>query len=245
MLSYLKKMNRSICFGTSKSSRSRRIHTNLQQTLQLIADNEDSQITVPANEIPENVARNLECVAQTSQNYSNELSRGVSISDVDYFSDCDTVDATLLDEIPSLSDSDSEDVGISEPSLTEMLSNWAIHYGITLVAITALLAILKVYHPDLPKDARSLMKTKRTLVVKEKANGQYFYFGIVEAFRHVLEGLVSVVQERASLKLQINIDGLPLFKSSNMQLWPILGMMVGCKMKKTSSDSSFLWHQQT
>ncbi len=34
------------------------------------------------------------------------------------------------------------------------------------------------------------------------------------------------------IELQINMDGLPLFKSSNAQFWPILGMVQNCSSKK-------------
>ena len=115
-----------------------------------------------------------------------------------------------------------EDNQASEPPLKEALMNWVMHYGITLVNVTALLAILKMFHPELPKDARSLMKTKRTIAIKETANDQYFYFGFWDAFRHVIAALVSFIPYVTCLKIQINIDGLPLFKSSNMQLSPIL-----------------------
>ena len=34
-----------------------------------------------------------------------------------------------------------------------------------------------------------------------------------------------------TLHLQINIDGLPLFKSSNTQIWLILGLVTNMEMK--------------
>jgi len=35
-----------------------------------------------------------------------------------------------------------------------------------------------------------------------------------------------------TLRLQINIDELPLFKSSSVQLWPILGLLLSVPMKE-------------
>lgn len=39
------------------------------------------------------------------------------------------------------------------------------------------------------------------------------------------------VQNKHVLKLQLNIDGLPLFKSSFVQFWPILGLLKGAVIK--------------
>lgn len=58
---------------------------------------------------------------------------------------------------------DDSDEEIEPPSLTTSLMNWAIVYGITLVALTALLSILRCHHPSLPKDAKTLLQTNRQL----------------------------------------------------------------------------------
>lgn len=42
------------------------------------------------------------------------------------------------------------------------LADWAIEFGISLVALSALLSILKVHHSSLPKDGWILLKTKAT-----------------------------------------------------------------------------------
>ena len=57
--------------------------------------------------------------------------------------------------------------------------------------------------------------------IKDIDGGTYYHFG-------TKEGIVSTLNkcsagDNNSIHLQINIDGLPLFKSSSMQLWPILG----------------------
>lgn len=49
-------------------------------------------------------------------------------------------------------------------------------FGITLVAVSALLCVLRVFHPDLPKDARTLLKTPPNCHVKSIENGSYFHF---------------------------------------------------------------------
>ncbi|KAL1279610.1 hypothetical protein QQF64_026283 [Cirrhinus molitorella] len=79
------------------------------------------------------------------------------------FPDC--TDDGVYDEVTerhhvSEPDSESESECVDEPvSLVESLANWAVQFGVSLVALTALLSLLRLYHPDLPKDARSILKT--------------------------------------------------------------------------------------
>lgn len=43
------------------------------------------------------------------------------------------------------------------------------------------------------------------------------------------------------LSIQINIEGLPLFKSASDHFWPIFGMISNLGLKKTLCDRSVLW----
>ncbi|KAK0156029.1 hypothetical protein N1851_001424 [Merluccius polli] len=101
-----------------------------------------------------------------------------------------------------------------------------------MVALTVLLSILNLTHPNLPKDGRTLLKTKVHYDIQEKAGGNYHHFGILSFLRATLNKHVKILTEGMTLGLQINIDGLPLFKSSTLQLWPILGLLVTVPMKE-------------
>ena len=85
-----------------------------------------------------------------------------------------------------------------------------------------MLGILRNYGLNLPKDARTLLKTLVRVPFQEKCGGDYVYFGIIN-------GIKSVMNENNStnelLELSINIDGVPLFRSSSEQLWSILGSL--------------------
>lgn len=51
-------------------------------------------------------------------------------------------------------------------------------------------------------------------------NGSYVYFGVKSA---LLEGLESnTIPSSSTLFLTVNVDGIPLFRSSSKQFWPIL-----------------------
>ena len=64
-----------------------------------------------------------------------------------------------------------------------------------------------------------------TYEMKEITGGKYYHFGIAKGVSEKLrtENLSMDVQ---LLHLQINIDGLPLHKSSKTQFWPVLGRII-------------------
>lgn len=120
-------------------------------------------------------------------------------------------------ESDSPSDSDDGDLG-------EALAAWAVSENIPHSALGKLLKILQSHHASLPADPRTLLKTKRSeaMDVKNKAGGTYYHFGILPSMTATLEAHQSALSEGMCLELQVNVDGLPLFKSSSMQFWPIL-----------------------
>ena len=72
---------------------------------------------------------------------------------------------------------------------------------------------------ELPKDARTLLQTPRKVETTEKCNGEYYYFGLEK-------GIVQCILQNSfsgdKIELVVNTDGVPIFKSINVQLWPIL-----------------------
>ncbi|CAL8254935.1 unnamed protein product [Arctogadus glacialis] len=61
---------------------------------------------------------------------------------------------------------------VPSPSLSDNIANWAVRFGISMFALTALLSILNITHPTLPKDGRTLLKTKVHYDIQEKAGGE-------------------------------------------------------------------------
>lgn len=66
------------------------------------------------------------------------------------------------------------------------LQNWAITNNISHVALTELMARVKHKYPELPTDARSLLKTPRKINVQNISSGYYYHFGL----RNCIEKLV-------------------------------------------------------
>ncbi|XP_071575335.1 uncharacterized protein [Temnothorax nylanderi] len=119
----------------------------------------------------------------------------------------------------------SDDTDVTDESFTNYLAKWTVKYQIPHIALTALLHRLRK-HPcfsNLSLDARTLLKTPRKQELRTVAPGSYYHFGVQ---KFVLETLASVKDNIDCVKITINIDGLPLSKSSLQQFWPILGSVV-------------------
>ncbi|KAJ8041077.1 hypothetical protein HOLleu_11790 [Holothuria leucospilota] len=136
----------------------------------------------------------------------------------------------------SLSDNDGSDESCSslsdhlDSNLQSELCNWATKNGTTYSSLSELLGMLRKLHPELPKDPRTLLGTKVKYVTSSLSGGSYYHFGIKNG---ILKTLTKLDFDMCtSLELQVNVDGLPLFKSSNDQFWPILGLIINCSSRK-------------
>lgn len=68
------------------------------------------------------------------------------------------------------------------------LRHWAVKHQVPNVMTSDLLFILKKKrHPFLPKDPRTLLKTKVNHVISYKCGGQYYHFGISSAVNQQLK----------------------------------------------------------
>ncbi len=103
--------------------------------------------------------------------------------------------------------------------------------SLSLVALKALLSILRVFHPKLPKDARTVLKSQVDVPTTKMDGGEYYHFGLAKGLLSRLKCL-TLPTDLHTLKLQFNIDGLPLFRSSKVQFWPILAL-VNCDYSKS------------
>ena len=115
-----------------------------------------------------------------------------------------------------ISSEEEEDIEID---IEFEMKQWAIENNITNMALTSLLKILKKFScfSHLPSDGRSLLKTNRSNVCSAMGDGEYAYFGV--------EKFLPETNVSRPFSLSINVDGLPLYKSSSKQFWPILGCL--------------------
>ena len=117
------------------------------------------------------------------------------------------------------SDNDTSDV------TRQKLASWLVKSNIARSLANELLQIMtKAGVKNLPADQRTLLKTPRSISqIVEKSGGRYKYFGIANCLRTLLERNTTFAENNHTLDIDINIDGIPLFKSTSGQFWPILG----------------------
>lgn len=103
------------------------------------------------------------------------------------------------------------------------LQSWAIKFNVSHLALNELSTILnKRLSNVLPKDARTLLHTnKETVHITISDPGQYWHNGLIKCLQNTLQGL-NLNSLPNTISLNINIDGLPVYKSSRHQFWPIL-----------------------
>lgn len=133
------------------------------------------------------------------------------------------------EETPSEDEScdqvDSDDSDDAESSsVVGQICDWAKKHNITHAALNDLLSVLREKVPDLPRDARTLLATPRVSPIRQLSNGEYVHFGLKPGLLKCLSSGLRVPEEE-TLHLTLNLDGLPLFSSSNHQVWPILAMV--------------------
>ncbi|KAL1474394.1 hypothetical protein MTO96_038010 [Rhipicephalus appendiculatus] len=124
----------------------------------------------------------------------------------------------------------SDETHVGDEDLGRALQKWAVKHGIKRDALSDLLKLLKPHHSFLPSDARTLLRTPRgqclDCPITDLAPGHYCHFGLQRGLLRALSGFRQLPQ---TLALAFNIDGLPLAKSSNLQLWPIQCLIINSK----------------
>lgn len=112
-----------------------------------------------------------------------------------------------------------------DESIKSFIANWSITFNIPHNAINNLLKGLKKHKcfKDFPVDSRTLLATPKQTFTKLRnvdPSGTYFHFGLTTGImKYTPDNMLNV-------EIVIGIDGLPLFKSSGAQFWPILGYVV-------------------
>ncbi|KAF9806450.1 hypothetical protein SFRURICE_001245 [Spodoptera frugiperda] len=123
--------------------------------------------------------------------------------------------------ISSTSNSNDEDDEFSKNLLfRQQIKEWAIEKNISQAALNELSKIVNNRFPGLlPNDARTILGTVRQINIKTVGTGEYWHNGLTVPLKNLLEHWTNFPTE---VTLNFNFDGLPIFKSSNKEFWPIL-----------------------
>lgn len=137
-------------------------------------------------------------------------------------------DTNNIDKTVQISSSDSgetDDEYYDTGEFKESLRNWVNTFEIKANAVDQLLKLLNENGvPDLPATSRTLLKTPRDVQLRRISDVDYFYFGFSTMLDSVLKNYpINMISSVDTLELLLNIDGFPLFKSSQVSAWPLLG----------------------
>jgi hypothetical protein len=77
---------------------------------------------------------------------------------------------------------------------------------------------------ELPKDSRTVLKTPKLVDIVEKCGGSFVYFGLAKSLSYALHNSSEMITDVA---IDVNVDGLPISKSTPKEFWPILCSVVG------------------
>lgn len=138
-------------------------------------------------------------------------------------------DSDVSDTESDTSGEDSEaESAESTNEFASALAEWATECSVSLSTLSLLLDVLRTKHSYLPKDPRTLLGTLTTSAtendIKTLSGGSYYHFGIAKGIMNCIEQIPNLPTVE-SLSMQVNIDGVPVFKSTNGQFWPIQGML--------------------
>lgn len=99
------------------------------------------------------------------------------------------------------------------------LKMWTTSFNINHTALKDLFEIWNMAIPNLlPMDPRTFLNTPQIINLVKLENGTYWHNGLKSNLIISLQKYPHIT----SISLNINVDGLPIYKSSKSEFWPIL-----------------------
>lgn len=109
--------------------------------------------------------------------------------------------------------------------IKNQLRSWAAEQLISKRALNDLLSILQpnIGMRHLPKNYRTLQETPINVEIVRAAGGQLWHNSLGKN----LTNIFATLSRDITIRLKFNMDGLPIYNSSNISFWPILASIVG------------------
>lgn len=114
---------------------------------------------------------------------------------------------------------------IDNETLRIKLQKWVAEFHVSHNCLNSLLTILRSENLNLPKDARTLLKTPKANfhTIINVPPGDYIHIGVEYIMLcKTLSEHIDCFDDNIVIELGINVDGVPLSASSKSSLWPIL-----------------------
>ena len=127
-------------------------------------------------------------------------------------------------DIPIQESSEEDDSDNETETVLNQLRNFVLDEpNFPRTYVTSILKILKSHDcfSDFPGDYSSFLRTPREYIFRDVNSGSYYHFGL-ESY---LKEQMKTHKIDKEIELLVNIDGIPIAKSSGSQLWPILGLI--------------------
>lgn len=206
-----------------------------------------------------NSENNIDLISENSDNFENAIDSEESITydhddnDDDFGNNGMDINGSGFSETDSLNDYSSDqdnqniddfsmdDEGIEENNdnlrqeevedyVIESIRDWALNPGIlSMTKLDDLLARLSQVFKNMPKSYKTLLNTPNIVNLKHYENHQFWYKGIKKILDQML--LDNYLNKNHCIKIDVNVDGLPLFRNSKKKFWPIL-----CRLAESLSD---------
>lgn len=125
----------------------------------------------------------------------------------------------------------SDEGGVNSKDFKTDLRSLVLKFNCTHALVDGFLGVVSKHIPkvNLPKTARTLLKTPSAKVaITTRSNMEYVHLGISAK----LEKIVEEVGSLEKLCIGLNIDGVPLFKSSPISAWLILGRVINVPLSR-------------
>lgn len=160
------------------------------------------------------VDENIELI-QNDRNISSDEDNDIDNDEIEFY-----------EELLSDSDLDNPDNDDHRSDFVKGLAKWIEKSTISRDNCNELLVFLNNNgHPDIPKTYATIMKTPREkIALRTVSPGQYYHYGIQHHFSYT--NRYDFLQNLSQLDIDVGIDGLKLFKSSKICLWPIMAAFV-------------------
>lgn len=179
------------------------------------------------NQTPE--ISDVYCLQQNCNEKAEKATKYVSFSDADLSANT-FINSYLVTDNADDIDLDRHTFDTSpQNNLSDDLLVFSMMYSLPNKGLQFLLDILNKHKVEVPKSVYLLKKTCNVVSVDDYCvSDEFAYLSLKENLEFAIEkGVVSssdliTVQDKHFIDIQINIDGLPLFKSSQLGLWPIL-----------------------
>ncbi|XP_035716752.1 uncharacterized protein LOC110861074 isoform X1 [Folsomia candida] len=178
------------------------------------------------NNVTDNISHFQTDIVNFSSSQINPQSENQNTIEINFNED--NLENSVIESVNEFTNLSTDQFASVPYNLEQDLREWGVNNKITRSAFNGLLTILNKQPslPKLPVDGRTLLATPTTSLVEECGGGQYIHFG----YKSIIEQSIKLLRPNPKvIKIQINIDGLPLFKSSSKQFWPILGRVIETK----------------